>query len=473
MTSTGGLVTQHKTEFRPGLNVALFLLCVVLVFLLRSLWTYPTEHGDAILKYYFAAEILRTDDWSLLLRDHHTLRWATVLPQIALTWMLGIRYELFFILPLLLFSIYLVFSIFTLKSVLNFSQLMLLGAILFVDPWSVDTSNQLINPAVGFLFSFAGIVVLVTQTKWRNLAVVFAAVLFFVAYGAHVTYLSFAAGGFLWLAFFRRQWSEAFILCGTLIVLIVLEVIIFNYLSDWQLTLGRLELLAGGSHVEMVTTKLAPVAPTRLLSRWSRLHAPELALCLVFFAFGPWLVWQKIKGQKIPEIIECTYMVGLCFALSITFAIASLNPIRTLMPLNPRYLVPFLPFASIIAVYAWSVLVAKVPVKNRSGKEFLVNLLIVSGLLIAFSMVFQGRYQGMIWKADREYTAYAEKFQRGELILTGKRRAVHSYIARYKNPVKIIRGKSGISVVDPSPQALCVFRLDKAPLQLNYYACKP
>lgn len=396
-----------------------------------------------------------------------------MLPQIVLTWMLGVRYELFFILPLLLFSLYTVFSIFTLKSVFNFSQLMLLGAILFVDPWGVDTSNQLLNPAVGFLFSFAGIVVLVTKAKWKNLALVFAAMLFFIAYGAHVTYLSFAAGGFLWLAFFRRQWSEAFILCGTLLLLMILEVIIFNYLSDWQLTLGRLELLAGGSHVDMVTNGLAPVAPSRLLTRWSRLHAPELALCLVFFAFGPWLVLQKIKGHKIPAIIECTYMVGLCFAVSITFAVVSLNPAKPLMPLNPRYLVPFLPFASIIAVYAWSVLVEKVPVKNRSSKEFLVSLVIVSGLLLAFCMVFQGRYQGMIWKADKEYTAYSEKFQRGELVLTGKRRAVHSFIARYKNPVKTIRGKSGISVIDPSPQALCVSHLGKLPLQLNYHACKP
>jgi uncharacterized protein YhfF len=79
----------------------------------------------------------------------------------------------------------------------------------------------------------------------------------------------------------------------------------------------------------------------------------------------------------------------------------------------------------------------------------------------------------MIWKADKEYTAYAEKFQRGELVLTGKRRAVHSFIALYKNPVKTIRGKSRISVVDPSPQALCVSSLDKVPLQLNYHDCEP
>lgn len=463
----------HKTDFRPGLNIALFLFGVVLVFLLRSFWTYPTEHGDAIQKYYFAAEILRTDDWSILLHNHHTLRWATMLPQIVLTWMLGVRYELFFILPLLLFSLYTVFSIFALKSVFNFGQLALLGAILFVDPWSVSTSNQLLNPAVGFLFSFAGIVVLVSKAKWKHLAPVFAAMLFFIAYGAHVTYLSFAAGGFLWLVFFRRQWSAAFILCGTLLLLMIFEVIIFNYLSGWQLTLGRLELLAAGSHVDMVINNLAPVAPSRLLSRWSRLHAPELALCLVFFAFGAWLVLQMIKGHKIPAIIECTYMVGLCFAFSITFAVVSLNPAKPLMPLNPRYLVPFLPYATIISVYAWSVLVAKVRIKNHSGKELLANMVIVSGLLLTFWIVFQGSYQGMIWKAEKEYTAFAEKFQRGELVLTGKRRAVHSFIARFKNPVKVKRGKSGISVVDPSPKALCVFSLDKVPLQLNYHACKP
>ena len=90
------------------------------------------------------------------------------------------------------------------------------------------------------------------------------------------------------------------------------------------------------------------------------------------------LVLQKKKGMQLPPIIECTYLVGLCFALSITFAVISVNPIKPMMPLRPRYLVPFLPFASIMTVYVWSVLVAKVPVENRSGKELLASLILVS-----------------------------------------------------------------------------------------------
>jgi len=74
--------------------------------------------------------------------------------------------------------------------------------------------------------------------------------------------------------------------------------------------------------------------------------------------------------------------------------------------------------------------------------------------------------------AEKEYTEYSEKFQRGELVLTGKQKAVHSLIASYKNPIKIVRRESGISVVNPSPQALCVARLNRQPLQLNYQVCQ-
>jgi len=464
---------QHKTGIGPGLQVALFLLCVVLVFMLRSLWTHPTEHGDAIQKYFWAAEILRSGDWSNLLHNHHTLRWAMMLPQIGLTWLLGARYELFYILPLLLFSLYIVLIIFGLKKVFSLSQIILLGTILFVDPWGLITSNQLLNPPAGILFSLAGVFVLVSKAKHQNLAVMLSATLFFIAYGAHVTYLSFAAGGFLWLVFFQRKWSRAAIYCGTLLSLMTIEVLTFNYLSGWQLTLGRLELLAGGTHIHHVMNLYEPVAPVHLLTRWLRLLPPELVLCLIFFAVGPWLFLQRIKGKPGPAVIECIYLVGLCFALSITFAVISINPIRPMMPLRPMYLVPFLPFASIMTVYMWSILAARIAVKNRTGKELLASLVLVSGLWVAYGLVFQDRFLGFMWKADREYTAYSDKFQRGELLLTGQRKIVYGMIAKFKHPVKTVNRRTGISVIDPSPRALCVDRLNKSPLDLNYQACEP
>ena len=130
-------MTAHVAVNTATRNATYLLIAITCIFLLRSLWTYPIEHSDAIQKYFYAAEILRSGDWSILLTNHHTLRWAAILPQTGLTWLLGNRYEVFFILPLLMFSAYVVLIVFSLRNVLNVSQQLLLWAFLFFEStWS-------------------------------------------------------------------------------------------------------------------------------------------------------------------------------------------------------------------------------------------------------------------------------------------------------------------------------------------------
>ena len=43
---------------------------------------------------------------------------------------------------------------------------------------------------------------------------------------------------------------SAIIFAVTILLLIIIETLVFNYISDWQLTGGRLELLANGRHIE-------------------------------------------------------------------------------------------------------------------------------------------------------------------------------------------------------------------------------
>ena len=76
-----------------------------------------------------------------------------------------------------------------------------------------------------------------------------------------------------------------------------------------------------------------------------------------------------------------------------------------------------------------------------------------------------------MWKADEQYTEFAEMFRDGELKLTGKQKIVQSMIARFKYPAKIKNGKSGLSVIELSPEALCASELRQVPLRLNYKKC--
>lgn len=462
-----------NSETLDGRNVTLFLVSVALVFLLRSLWTYPIEHGDAIQKYFYAAEILRTGDWSILLHNHHSLRWAAMLPQTGITWLLGTRYEVFFVLPLLMFSLYVVLIVFSLRNILNSSQQLLLWAVLMSEASAYLTSNQYLIVGLGIFFVFVGVLLLTHEGKRQNLLVVLAALSFFIAYGAHVTYLSFAAGGFLWLLLFQSQPSRAAIFCLTILLLMLFETLVINYLSDWQLTMGRLEALADGPHVKRNLTYV-PVVFGQLLSRWWVLPLPYLLLCMVFIMTGPWLVRQRIMGRKVPGLIECTFMVGLCFAIGITFAIYSIHPLRPAVPIDARYLIPFFPFASIVAVFVLVVIASKPLTKLPFRVEPVASIIFALILLVypTFKLdFFRTKFDAFIWKSHKEYSTFSDLVEKGELILTGNKKIAFSMIVRFRKPVDVQYRETWVSSIKPSPNSSCVRRLSESPLHLNYEDC--
>jgi hypothetical protein len=466
-------MTPSKPANTAAHNATYFMISVTFIFLLRSLWTYPVEHSDAIQTYFYAAEILRSGDWSILLTNHHTLRWAAMLPQTGLTWLLGTRYEVFFILPLLLFSVYLVMIVFSLRKILNVSQQLLLWTLLFAELNSFLTSNHYIIAGLGIFCAFAGVLALINQGNRQTLSVMLAAVFFFIAYGAHVTYLSFAAGGFLWMTFFHRNTPKAFVFAATIIFLLVLETLVFNHLSDGQLTWGRLEALATGEHIGR-NSAYTPVVFSQLFTRWLALPLPHLLLCLGFITAGAWLVVQKKSGAPVPRLIECSFLLGLCFAVGVTFAVISIEPLRPMMPLRPRYLVPFFPFASIMTVYMLSILAAKLPGIIGPREEFAAVLAFTLLLLVGPTYkidFFRSKFAAFMWKADQEYSEFSQMFVNGELLLTSKRKIAYGMIARFKNPVKTRLRESGLSAVNLSPTHLCVEQLTKSPLHLNYEDC--
>ena len=178
-------------------------------------------------------------------------------------------------------------------------------------------------------------------------------------------------------------------------------------------------------------------------------------------------------GRHIPVYIECIYLVGLSYAVAITFAVVSINPIRPAMGLKAMYLTPVISFAAIITVYLWSDINSQ-----YLGKRYLLiapvaNLVFATLLIIASTYTVDKRigFNGFIWKANSEYNKYSERFRQGELILTGKNKKVFRMIATFNQPVITVERASGISVVDFSPKALCVKRLRKNPIHLNYEDC--
>jgi hypothetical protein len=465
---------MNRLQLGPRRLIFTFLAGVVLVGLLRSLWTFPIEHGDAVQKYFISAQVLSTGDWTLLLHNHHTLRWAAMLPQILVTWLAGVRYEVFYLLPLLFFSMTLVMLVIGLRTHLRAEWLLLLALLLFAEPQGYGTSNQLLNPPLGVFYALAGTWLLVRAGPGRHALVALAAGLFFVAYGVHVTYLSFAGGALIWLLVCKRQFAAAAWFGLTLLALAALETVLFNLLSGGELTFGRIEALAYGPHVEKNLSREA-VTLAELLGRWQQLPAFDLLLCAGFWISGGWMAAEWFKGRRSPQLLVCLFLVGMTYALAVTFAVVSLDPLQPAMGLRTMYLVPFLTFASIMTVYLMHELASRLFGQHfRAGAVAIVLLL--AGMIVLNSripLLLNGGATAFVWRAQAEYADFSERFRQGQLVLGGRRQKVYSMIARFQAPVAVQSLEQGIAPLNLKPDHLCLQRLNRVPLALNYGACEP
>ena len=467
----------------------LLVASVVIMFLLRSIWTIPIEvAGDAVRKFYAAAEIARTGDWAILLQNHHTMRWSIAIPQVVITWIIGARYEAYYILPLLAFALSFVIILYALKDNLNTSQKILLGVLIFVDPMSFRNSSQLMTAGPGIFFAISACYVLATYSKRNRFALVIAAALFFFAYGAQATYISFAAGGFLWLALIQRSWKSSFIFAGTLLCLLLIECLFFNYLSGWNLTFGRLQALLFGSHLETAVGAFStPDEPYKgrftvsflnLFTRWLRLPLLDIALTATFFISGLVFIGLK-KSRVLPAFISCAYLVGLCFALFVSFAVVSIDPITPIQGLLPRYLSPFLPFATINSVYFLTFL-TKSNRKTRDVRMELIAALLALTIILIPQFFDHSEYptikirtEGFLWKAESEYTDFATQIHNGDLIYKGRKKFVVQMLTQFKYPNEKNTMELEKTTITRSTEVKCVNKLKDIPSRDNLRECKP
>ena len=175
------------------------------------------------------------------------------MPQVLVTWLSDFRYEGLYLLPLMAFAGMCAILLTVSWNHLGMLERLLLGALLFIEPLALNHTGQLLNPPFGVLFALLGVLCLTRREPLDNMALALAALMFFCAYGAHVTYLAFAGGAFAWL-WSAKYWSKAWLLAALIGALMALETVFFNYLSGWTLELGRLQALAGTPHVEKVSS---------------------------------------------------------------------------------------------------------------------------------------------------------------------------------------------------------------------------
>ena len=472
------MITRQSLPPAPGW-LAVFGVFIVMMFA-RSLVTFPIEHVDAAFKYQAAANIVNGRGLDILLVNHHTMRWSEVLPQVVVTWATQFRYEGLYLLPLLAFGLTAALAWRGLRPVLTPTQQLLLLGLLFIEPVGLNHTGQLLNPPFGVLYTLLAITALARPGPSTWPRVIFAAILFFCAYGAHSTYLSFAAGGLAWLLFFERRPVQALGLMLVLGTLIGLEILWFNHLAEQKLQIGRLEALADGSHMANVITRFDIVTPSRLFTRWLDLPLLSLGLAAAFAACLAWLTFDARARREAPPFLLLCLLSGSAYAVAVTFAVVSIDPLRPLQPLKTMYLEPFMPFAIIAAVYLAARIEGRLPRRMQWKLELAAGSLMV--ILLGFAAtqkfdwntVVNNRLNAFVWRSEAELGDFSERFLRGEILLVGRNRYALEKIIAYQNPQRFVRGRGRFSIAAPpvmQPDIVCVTTIKGIPLVNNDQPC--
>ncbi|MEM1411220.1 MAG: hypothetical protein AAGH19_02600 [Pseudomonadota bacterium] len=472
------MITKQPIAAPPGLLP--FLTVLAALFLARSLVTFPIEHVDAAFKYEAAAKIVRGEGLAPLLNNQHTLRWSEVLPQVVVTGVTRFHYAGLYVLPLLAFALIGALIWRGLSPHLDRRQQLMLLALLFLEPVALTHTGQLLNPPFGVAYTLLALTVLARPgpTTWPRTVLV--AALFFCAYGAHSTYLSFFAAGVAWLLVFERRWPQALGLIVFMAVLIGLETVFFNALSSDALSGGRLQALSSTNHMDQVMTRFKTHTALDLLTRWLELPLFSLAMAIGFAATVAYGLFRQRTLRNAPDFLVLCVLAGGAYAVAITFAVVSISPIRPIQPLRVMYLEPFMPFAVAVTSYAVARLERRLPRRLRPVLEggALVGLVFLVGVAALqkgrWEEIANNRFNAFAWRADAELGAFADRFRDGDILLVGKNRYALEKIIQYSGPVTVRRGHRGAKVSGPTPLSAhyqCVTGIRRIPLVDNERDC--
>lgn len=470
---------DHPTLSASLSPVMFGLLMFTLFFLLRSLVTFPVEHIDAMFKYDAASRMAEGAGAQELLRNQHTMRWIQTLPQAVITYLTSHRFEGLYLLPLTMFAGYCSLFLIAGRKFLDPAQLALLGLLLFIEPIALNHTGQLLNPPFGVFFSVAGAMILTRKGNPSPVLVVMAALLFFAAYASHVTYASFAGGAFVWLLIGEKRPCSAFLLAIVMSGCLLIETMLFNLAAEGTLPLGRVQALSHTPHMESVQQHWKTLDLNALLfERWTRAPLFDQVIFGGFLLFIFLALWHWKNGQpRLSAFTSCSVIMAGSYALALTFAVTSLNPIRPLIPTRPMYLQPIAPFA----IFASVCLLAQLEKRLSPAVAWSIKGGIMTSMVLfmlfevqsrgSVSDVINARANAFMWRSHSALSDYSQRVREGTLIINGTSRHAMILLARYPKQLTPSAPDKALLATDDSAKVLCVSGLRKIPLHKNYQNC--
>ena len=495
-------------------SIVFFGLACIFVLAFRVIYSTPMEFdGDSVGKWFSAVDIARNQNWMLMQESHHELRWSIIIPQVIVEKFLPGRYENYFVLPIIFYSL---FTIFCSVSIYNSKKERLFWCALAVlvilcDPISHVMGSQLKTPAFGLFYLSIGILFLNGYMRKKTIyGIVLSALFFIFAYAAHITYLVFSVIPIIVLVAHQRDYKGAAVFLILIVGLIAVESLVFLVLSGGVMQGGRLQnVLSGATHTPVIT----PYASSTLLeisdlfSRW-KLVPKYNFLILMSFLIGSLVLLKTSVRRAMPNNMWPYFYSAIVYGLAITFPIVGFSPLKLAMGLHTRYLAPFFPLAVVFLVWLLSYVIgnnyrhlSKVfpigvgitllgffwygSVTYRCFTE-VTDLVPADSIGSKFELAYchsfrysqnQNIYPNpnmFLFRAQRYYEQFNRDYLEGKVGLFGATRiGIFRFIVTYQHPNALFnRTETNWYTVDGKSPEKCVMELGQTPTpEENYRNC--
>jgi len=499
-------INRSQLAYLSFLSIS--LLSVVIF---RTIYSTPIEiDGDSVGKWFSAYSLAGKVGWEEMGESHHELRWAIILPQIIISTILPERYESYYVLPIVLYSIFTTLCMATVyegEKQRKLGMAFVLGVLLCIDPISHVMASQLKTVAFGLFYFVLGVFALshyikVNDHRW----LVLSAILFFFAYGSHITYLIFSIAPVLVLVVNLGRYRDALIFIGAFALLFAAEMLLTGIVLDGSPSGGRVtHLLAGVTHQTVTTARGSGSGLNYwdLISRWKLLPKFDL---LIFFAYvmSSLLLFKNQLRRSVPVGIWMFFYASGAYAFVIAFPIVEVNPLKLAFALHNRYLAPVFPLAMVFLVWLFGY--------GFQTLRKLSNILpVVIGILIAIGFwsasnkyrcieeIAVGTYPDklersycklfrysqnqniypspdrFLFGANRYYEQFRRDYLDGKVSLFGKTRVgvLGQLITIYKKDATLIKTPNHWYSVDGTDKDQCVMELGQTSIpEQNYRSCR-
>ncbi len=345
---------------------------------------------DVRKKWVVADNIAETNDLTQLLSiDHHSSRWALILPTALAIKINGKNLITYFGLVLLLFSFIFVMLLSIAREDVNPKLLGVFAVLLFYEPMFFRASTQLQPFVFGLFYLLTALWAMCRYIERDQYFYIFlSAAMVFLAYGTKESYLFFAAGLGL-LLFLKSGFRATLGFCAILLVLFGLETWMFNYLSG-DLTFGRIEFLSGGKHQEKMPGRETYGLLGYFTHRWELLTGFNKIVTAIAAGYLVFLVWTKRLGKLHPLTLGIILM-AISYAILLTVLPMSINPLIPLQPQKVKYLTPLMPFVIFTVMLAISYGISCLT-SSRQGLA-LVSVNVVAFVFLAYSVIYESPFK--------------------------------------------------------------------------------